>query len=225
MSREERPVDVYRTEEEQVEALKRFWKENGKAIVGGLALGLALLFGWRSWQLYVANQEARASYAYQVMMSYRTGNKDGLAKAAAEKVVEDHPRSTYADLARLHLAWLANKEGKAEEAASRLREVMAKAGIDGVREIARIRLARLTLGGGQPDEALKLLEGLRSPVPLLLAEELRGDILLQKGRTDEARSAYARALELAKKNARAEVPLLSLKLEDLGPGTGGGDQG
>ena len=218
-------MDVYRTEEEQVEALKRFWKENGKAILSGLALGLALLFGWRSWQLYVANQGAKASYAYQVLMSYRSENKDGLAKAAAEKVIEDHPRSSYADLARLQLAWLANKEGKAEEAAALLREVMQKAGMEGVREIARIRLARLSLGKEGPEEALKLLEGLRTPAALLLAEELRGDILLKMGRTGEARKAYARALELARKEVRAEVPLLSLKLEDLGPAAQGGDEG
>ncbi len=218
-------MDVYRTEEEQVEALKRFWKENGKAILSGLALGLALLFGWRSWQLYVANQEAKASYAYQVLMSYRSENKDGLARAAAEKVIEDHPRSSYADLARLQLAWLANKEGKTEEAAALLREVMQKAGMEGVREIARIRLARLSLGKEGPEEALNLLEGLRTPAALLLAEELRGDILLKLGRTGEAREAYARALELARKEVRAEVPLLSLKLEDLGPAARGGDEG
>ena len=218
-------MDVYRTEEEQVEALKRFWKENGKPILAGLALGLALLFGWRSWQLYVANQEAKASYAYQVLMSYRNENKDGLARAAAEKVIEDHPRSSYADLARLQLAWLANKEGKAEEATARLHEVMQKAGMEGIREIARIRLARLTLGEGRAEQALELLQGIRTSATLLLAEELRGDILLKLGRTDEARKAYASALELANKGVRTEAPLLSLKLEDLGPAVRDGDEG
>ena len=39
-------MNAYETDEEKVEAIKGWWKENGISVVGGLALGLAAVFGW-----------------------------------------------------------------------------------------------------------------------------------------------------------------------------------
>ena len=49
------------TEEEQVEQLKKWWKENGLSIVGGVVVGLALVFGWRSWQHHQLERSAHST--------------------------------------------------------------------------------------------------------------------------------------------------------------------
>ena len=58
----------YLTEEEQVEALKKWWRENGKAIVGGAVLGLALVGGWQAWQSYQKGEAELASAYYEEFM-------------------------------------------------------------------------------------------------------------------------------------------------------------
>ena len=53
-------MDVYTSEDEQVEALKKWWKENGKSVIGGVIIGAGLLFGGRAyieqgkWQVDIA---------------------------------------------------------------------------------------------------------------------------------------------------------------------------
>ncbi|MGU3844696.1 YfgM family protein, partial [Vibrio diabolicus] len=43
-------MELYDTEEQQVEAIKDWWKENGKAVIIGAVVGLGGLFGWRYYQ-------------------------------------------------------------------------------------------------------------------------------------------------------------------------------
>ena len=45
-------METFRTEEEQVEAIKRWWQENGKSTVLGVAIAMAAVFGWRGWNDY-----------------------------------------------------------------------------------------------------------------------------------------------------------------------------
>ncbi|MEW8396328.1 MAG: tetratricopeptide repeat protein, partial [Candidatus Thiodiazotropha sp.] len=40
-------MSEYQTEEEQVEAIKRWWKENGTSVIAGLVIGLGGIFGWQ----------------------------------------------------------------------------------------------------------------------------------------------------------------------------------
>ena len=42
-------MDIHRTEEEQVEAIKTWWKANGTSVIVGVVLGVAVIFGVRYW--------------------------------------------------------------------------------------------------------------------------------------------------------------------------------
>jgi predicted negative regulator of RcsB-dependent stress response len=42
-------VEIYENENDQVDALKRFFAENGKALAVGVILGIGALVGWRYW--------------------------------------------------------------------------------------------------------------------------------------------------------------------------------
>ena len=61
-------MDIYQTEEEQVEALKKWWAENGKSAVFGVVLGLGAIFGWREWQDYETARAMAASELYQELV-------------------------------------------------------------------------------------------------------------------------------------------------------------
>ena len=57
----------YETEEEQVEALKDWWKQNGLAVIGGAVLGISALLGWRGWNWHQENQANEASDIFAVV--------------------------------------------------------------------------------------------------------------------------------------------------------------
>ena len=60
-------MEIYTTEEEQVEALKKWWRENGKAVIAGFIIGFGAIFGWREWQAHVTEEAQKASRQFQEM--------------------------------------------------------------------------------------------------------------------------------------------------------------
>ncbi len=51
----------YETEEQQVEALKEWWAENGKAVIAGIVLGAGVIGGWTFWKGHQEKQAVIAS--------------------------------------------------------------------------------------------------------------------------------------------------------------------
>ena len=92
----------YNNEDEQLEALKQWWKENGAAVITGIVLGAAALFGWRFWQDYQVEQAQAASAVYAEMRA-AAGDVDTLM-AGAEMLRSDYARTPYAALAALEAA-------------------------------------------------------------------------------------------------------------------------
>lgn len=211
-------MDSYRTEEEQVEALKRWWQENGRSTLIGIVLAVSLVLGWQGWQKSREASAAEASMLYQQMLqalSQETAQGNARGREMAAQLKAEHPGSAYAQFAALYLARAAVQEDDSETAESELRWALAKA--DGrVREIAQMRLAKVLAEQGKTERALELLSA--SPDLALGAAYAmaRGDVLLAAGRGDEARLAYAEAAgELG-----AEQPLPALladKLDHLNP--------
>ncbi len=212
-------MEVYASEEEQVEAIKKWWKQNGKAIMTGLIIGLGALSAWRYWQTYTANKETQASIAYQQVMSNAADHKKAAEKASGDKLLHDFPASGYADLAALTLAGLAMEEDDRARATSYLRRVADQGTMAELRDFAQIRLARIELADGKPGAALKRLDGITNGDTLMSWLELRGDVLLALKRHAETRNSYLQALTLASASGASQA-LLQLKLDDLGqPGS------
>jgi len=212
-------VAELRTEEEQVEALKRWWKENGLSLIAGVAIAVAGVVGWNAWQSYQTNQATAASMRYQQLVnlaggdSLEAGDREE-ARALVQTLVEEHGDSLYADLARLIDARLAVQQDDLDGARAALQAV-----IDTDRTflpgLARLRLARLQLDAGEPEAVLATLE---SGIPEALGAQ-RADVLgnaYQALRGEaEAREAWRQAMALAEAHGQ---PLygVELKLDDLG---------
>ena len=60
-------MSSYLNDDEQVEALKNWWKENGKAVILGISLGIGSVIGWQGWDRYKISQNENASVIFSVM--------------------------------------------------------------------------------------------------------------------------------------------------------------
>jgi predicted negative regulator of RcsB-dependent stress response len=207
----------YETDQERVEAIKKWWKENGKAVIVGVVLGIGILAGGRGWMDYQRGQAEQASVRYGELIAAAERNDTALAVAQGEHIIDQYGRTPYGALSGLVIARLKLEEGDAAAARAYLEQVMQSARQEELRQIARLRLGRLLLGEGDADGALALVAeaGGRAEPFRAAYEELRGDALLAKGQVEEARSAYRNALALLAPTADRRA-LLQLKLDDLG---------
>jgi len=196
-------VDSYRTEEEQVEALRRWWKENGRSTIIGVVLALSLGFGWQAWQQNRQQAAENASLLYQQMLQHLgaqltpgedSRGDEARARELATQIKEDYRGSVYAQFAALHLARLAVNDGDLDGAEQELRWVLSMASSgDDVHQLAQLRLARVVAAQGDSDAALVMLEDARTDLVASYALT-RGDILMAQGQEDEARIAYETAV-------------------------------
>lgn len=208
-------VDIHVSERDEIETLKRWWKDNGTAVVLGLIVGLGGLFGWQYWQAYRAARAELASIGFQDLMASLVGEDAARARAVGAKLLSEHPDSGYAALAALALAGLSVGEGKEEEARAHLLWVIEHGRPRALVHVARLRLARLALAGGDTAAARAHLEALPPLNDDAAYQELRGDLLAAEDRRDEARTAYLRAIELAA-GRQVDTEDVELKLDALG---------
>lgn len=212
-------MDVYTTEQEQVEMLRKWFKEYGPTILVGAVLGLAAIYGWRYWQGLKAQKQEAASTAYeQVVKQLADKTQHDAGIAAGEKLVSEQPGSVYANLTSLYLAKAAVIENKLDDAVKYLRAVVDKPVQPALGVIARARLARVLIAQDKAQEALALLDAEKNPGEFRAGlEEVRGDAYKALGKLVEARAAYQAAQ--AAKGAGKTSPLLSMKLDSVDAGT------
>lgn len=208
-------MEAYETEKEQIEAFKKWWKENGSSVITGLLLGLAVIFGTRAWFGYQDRQRETASHLYeQFMISLERGEAEPLDQAG-DALVGEHSSSPYAALAALGLARQQIELGELAAARAQLQWVVEHSTSDAIAHSARLRLIRLLVAMEDYEAAGALLTQHQAPKEYAhLYSELRGDLALARGDRQEARAAYREALEQMPEDAPTR-PLVSLKLEDL----------
>jgi len=207
------------TEDEQIAQIKEWWRRNGMPLLVGAVLALALVFGWQAWQNHQVNKAQGASALYQQLLdaSLNTGSVDAAEVARLGTELKNNYGGThYAQYGSLFMAKIAVEAGQLDDAASELRAVLDKPADKTIEELARQRLARVLSAQDKADEALKLLDGEAEKAFAASREELRGDLLVQLGRTDDAFAAYSKAKQSLSQDAA--VGGLQLKLDDLAKG-------
>jgi len=207
-------VDEYLSDEEREEALREWWRENWRWIVGGLVLGVLLLFGWYYWQSWQAKRSERAAQLYSEVQQALAAKDVSKAESVAKTLAADFGRAAYAQQAQLLLAKNHVEAGEFAEAETLLRSLTGQSKDKELADIALLRLARLLVQQGKYDEAVKLLEPLTAGGFGAQAREIRGDALVAKGDAEGARAEYAAAL--ANVDATIDRALVELKLQDVG---------
>ncbi|WP_079202990.1 MULTISPECIES: tetratricopeptide repeat protein [Pseudomonas] len=211
---------VSRTDDEELAVIKDWWQRNGKPLLTGSALALVVVFGWQGWQKYQTNQAHGASMVYQQLLETAlnpSGQPDpGKVAELANRLKSDFAGSHYAQYGSLFVAKVAVESGKLDDAATELQAIVDKPVDDTLAELARQRLARVLATQDKVEEALTLLEGDADQAYLASREELKGDLLVKLGRSDDAYSAYVKAK--AALAEEAAVGGLQMKLDDLAKG-------
>lgn len=209
-------MDVYTTEEQQVEAIKKWWSDNKLSVIGGIIIGVAALWGGRTW---IAGQDAHteaASDVYQIMMSKMSDGSLDEAAADGSALLGQFSDTPYAALASLALAKIKVEQGDVAAANSHLNWALNNTEQEGVKKVAHLRLAELSFSEGDTSAALAQLNNttaLGSFEPAY--EQLKGDIYVAEGKMDLARTAYIRALAVMEPTAPGRR-LLQMKLDDIG---------
>lgn len=205
-------MEQFATEEQQVEAIKRFWKDNGMAIVLGAVVGLGGLWGWRYYSETQLENKAQASVEYQQAVE-TLPSQAGLANV--EKFISSHNDSGYASIARFMKVSKLVENNELGQAASTLEEVISTTDDNNLKALAGIQLARIQLEQNNYDQALATLGGLNNDAFSSLIAEIKGDVLAAQGKPDDARMAYTKALE-----NNASNQLVKMKLDNLSVVTG-----
>jgi len=206
-------VEFYESEEQRVEALKKWWKDNSNSVITGLAVGLAVLAGWNAWQNSQKSKMEEASGLYQQLLRAVEANQTEPAIKLSERIIQQHQGTAYATYATLFEARLKVESGDLAGAKKVLGDLLATAKDENIKHIARLRLTRVLLALGEADAGLKLLEPLK---PKDMAkyeseyEELKGDLYASQQRNSEALVAYERA-----KESGETAPLLERKITNL----------
>lgn len=203
------------TDNEREEQLRRWWSENWLWILGGIAVGLALLWGWQYWQKsrLIAAQQQQAAYEGELQSLGR--HQFDQAAAQAKTLRDQNPSSPYADQADLALARAAIEDRKLDVAVTHLKAVADGSKDTELRSIARTRLARVLIEQGKHDESLALLDTASAGSYLALYHDIRGDAFAAKGDPAAARREYDSALSAAKDDVQVDRAWIELKRDAL----------
>lgn len=204
----------YLTEQEQIQQLKTWLKQYGPTILLGIVLALIMTTSWRYWQNYQNKVLMHASGIYNEMLSSRAENNEDGAIVQAKKLLAHYRRTPYADMASLLLARDAVLKNDYPEAIKQLDWVIDHSKNSSMREIARIRIARILLTEQKADEALELLKKINDKNYIGLVDEVRGDAYIIKQDPNAARKAYQLALQELP-NAEVTRPILEMKYANL----------
>ena len=202
------------TEEEQVEKLKSWLKENGMSIVLGIVIGVGGLSGYRYWVHVQETTAAEASSHFTALLAALDAGDAETVRARVETLLDDYDGTEYARLAQLALAKQQVEAGDFEPAAQTLEQLIDSAGDSPLGYLARLRLAAVQLELERLDAALGTLGAAFPDEYAARVEELRGDVLSRRGDSEGAAEAYRKAQRADPGPADAEF--LRQKLTDLG---------
>ncbi|MCW8196383.1 tetratricopeptide repeat protein [Proteobacteria bacterium 005FR1] len=215
-------VAEHLTEEEQLETLKRWWADNGRSVVAGIALAVLGYFGWQFWQSEQQERREAASILYQ-QLSESLADAQNLsadqltaAQSIAEELKEDYSGLLYAADAALLMAGAAVQQGDLELAEQHLRWIVEQNTSEEMSLLARLRLAQVLYGQEDYEQGMSVLAQAQETGAYAAAyAELRGDLLLAQNQPAQAQAAYQSALEqlLPEQNARRDI--IQMKLDDI----------
>jgi predicted negative regulator of RcsB-dependent stress response len=208
-------------EQEQLDALKTWWKDNRKWMMTALTLTLVAYSAVSYWKYYQGKQAAEASILYAEVLKQVSSNDPKRINDAVAVLIEKYSSTAYAPRAQL-LAVQANTNAKdLARAKTQLEWVISHASENSLKDTARLKLSSILLDEKNYTEAMKLLDATHPDAFVGLFADLKGDVLAAQGKTEEARAAYKIAFEKMDSKS-AYRNLIQLKLDGLGTDDMGG---
>jgi predicted negative regulator of RcsB-dependent stress response len=181
-------------EQEQLDELKTWWKMHGNLVTAVVTAAAIAMLAWQGWNWWQRKEAAQASVLYAAVQESLAKGDAKRSRELAGELIDKFSGTVYAGMAALLSAKAQTEGGDMKTAQVQLAWAAESAKDDGIRDLARLRLAAILLDQKSYDEALKQLA---AAPPAQLAprfDELKGDILAAQGKTSEAAAAYDGAL-------------------------------
>lgn len=203
------------SDKEQLDAMRSWWAENGNFVLGGIAAGLILIFGWNRWQGGIADAEIAASTLYEDVMYAADLGRIEDAVGPANELFETYESSPYTAQTRLAMARLYMDKSRDQDAADVLRGLIESSPDDELALIGRLRLAKILLYQGKAEEALSVLRDRADTAFAARYSEVMGDAYAAMGSYSEAEAAYIAALNDSQLTPTVDLSIIQLKINDL----------
>ncbi len=206
---------MYDTEEEQIEAIKKWWNTYGNLVIGALLAGLIAYFGWTFYKNSNRSEQEAASAVYANLLDLVQDQQSQASEREAliETLKTEFSGSTYAVYAALHAAKDAVNQGNLDQALTELDWAIDHAD-DSIKPVVQVRKARVQFAQDELDAALSTLNTITAEGFEVTVNELRGDILNAQGDSDAARTAYQTAYDESQQQG-IDSRYLKMKLDDL----------
>jgi len=202
-------------EQEQVDAFKHWWKDYGKFVLLALAILSGGFAATKGWHYYNEKQTGEAATLFSELNKQIASNDPKRINDAAAAVIDKYGSSAYAPRAALVSAQINIQAKDAAHAKTQLQWVIDHSGEEGLKDVARLKLASLLLDEKSYAESLALLEGTHPDSFVGLYADLKGDVLNAQGKLEDARAAYQQAYE--KVDPKSPIRnLIQMKLDALG---------
>lgn len=202
-------------EQEQVDALKAWWKEHGNKVLGLLALFVVSVAGWNGWQSYQVRQTGEAAALFDVLRKELSSNNIKRIREVGGQIIDKYPRTAYAVDAAMFVAKANFETGDSKSAKAQYQWVIDHAKQPQSKDLARMRLAVVLLDEKNHAGALQLLDAKHDPAFDPLFNDLKGDVFALQGKSQEARAAYQAAIAALPKDAQFKN-YVQIKLDALG---------
>ncbi|QKQ24181.1 tetratricopeptide repeat protein [Candidatus Ruthia endofausta] len=200
-------IEVDKTEEEQVEQVKRWIKENTLQIVVSVSLGLGSIWGFDAYKNYQHSQLIEARNIYLALTSNPSDTQ------AYEQLKNNHADSGYLDQATLILAKNAVANKDYTQALEYLTPLSDASNVS-IAKVVNMRIASLHLEMGSYKQALDALNTAPNSAFNGLYNQLKGDIYLADNQIDNAKKYYKLAFNQISKDSGLQN-LIKIKLNDL----------
>ncbi len=199
---------------EQSELVQKWLRDNGVSIIVGIVIGLVGIFGWQQWRNHQVRNQNEASELYRQVQVAQASGKPDVASQLTDRLMKDYVKSPYAVFAVGDRARQQVEAKQLDKASSSLAWVESHATEPALKSLTLLRIAQVESARNDGKAALAALDRLPAGSYNGLAQELRGDVLVKLGRSDDARKAYQTALS-ALGEAAPQRGALQMKLDDL----------
>lgn len=201
-------------EQDQLDALKAWWKLHGNKVLLVVGLVLVAVAGFEYWKYYQREHSSAASTQFMQLGEVAPDDQKTIQRLAGD-IIAKYPSTPYAGRAALLAAKVNYQAKDVESAKSQSEWAYKNAREPAVKTLAQLQLAAIHFEQKDYDGALKLLAAKHEASFDGLFADLKGDVLEAQGNKSEARLAYQDALNHFEPGSRY-ARYTEYKLEALG---------
>ena len=203
------------SDKEQLDEMRAWWSENGRFVITGVVLGVAIIFGWNQWRSSIEASQIEASNLFEEVMDAAASGDTEAAEAAANNLFDNYEQTVYPDQVRLAMARIYMDNGRDQDAVDVMRALVVEGRQTEIQLVGRLRVAKVLLYQNKPDEVVALLKDQGAGGFAPRYNEVLGDAYAAQGNFAEAQTAYLAALAEDRSVQTIDTNLVQLKLNDL----------